>query len=124
MATLEQIIKEAKKLPVEEQRRLRDALEALDSGGKAQRANQEPSSRRPQSPQVNNGDDEIRQRRMEWLKAHREEYAGQYVALAGDVLVGHGATIREAHEQAKQKGVENPFLVRLTSESEVLFAGW
>jgi hypothetical protein len=71
-----------------------------------------------------NGDDQIRQRRMKWLKAHREEYAGQYVALAGDVLVGHGVTIREAHEQAKDSGVENPFLVRLTSESEVLFAGW
>jgi Family of unknown function (DUF5678) len=72
----------------------------------------------------NNGDDEIRRRRMEWLESHREEYAGQYVALAGDVLVGHGATIREAHQQAKENGVENPFLVRLTSESEVLFAGW
>ncbi len=81
-------------------------------------------SPRPEPFHDDNGDDQIRQRRMEWLKAHREEYAGQYVALAGDVLVGHAATIREAHEQAKENGVENPFLVRLTSESEVLFAGW
>jgi len=40
------------------------------------------------------------------------------------VLVGHGPTIREAHEQARQQDVENPFLVFLTSESETLFAGW
>jgi coproporphyrinogen III oxidase len=69
-------------------------------------------------------DDEIRQRRLEWLKAHREEYAGQYVAMDGEVLVGHGATIGEAHGQAKLKGVRSPFLARVTSENEVLFAGW
>jgi len=67
--------------------------------------------------------DEARARRLGWMKAHREQYAGQYVALAGDVLVGHGRTIREAHDQAKAKGIENPFLARMTSESEVLFAG-
>ncbi len=69
-------------------------------------------------------DDEIRQRRLEWIKAHREEYAGQYVALQGDSLVGVGSTIKEAHEQAKAKGFPNPFLVRLDSENEILSAGW
>lgn len=69
-------------------------------------------------------DDEIRQRRSEWIQAHREEYAGNYVALAGDQLVGVGRTIREANEQAKAKGCKNPFLVRLTSEQEILSAGW
>src|SRR2546430_2747909 len=78
-----------------------------------------------ESTQSNNGDDEAtRERRLDWLKVHREEYAGQYIAMAGDVLVGHGRTIREAHERAKENGVEHPFLVRLTSESEVLLAGW
>ncbi len=71
-----------------------------------------------------NPDDETRQRRMEWIKAHREEYAGKYVALEGDRLVGVGRTIREAHEQAKEKGFKNPFLVRITSEHETLSAGW
>jgi hypothetical protein len=66
----------------------------------------------------------IRQERLHWLKSHREEYAGQYAALDVVVLVGHGRTIREAHEQARQNGVENPFLVRPTSESDALFAGW
>ena len=69
-------------------------------------------------------DDDIRQRRTEWIQAHREEYAGNYVALAGDRLVGIGRTIREANEQAKEKGCKNPFLVRLTSEQEILSAGW
>lgn len=62
-------------------------------------------------------------RRLEWLKAHREEYAGLYVALDGDKLVGQGATMREAREQAIENGVDNPFLVRLDSENTVLPAG-
>lgn len=62
--------------------------------------------------------------RMNWLKANREKYAGQYVALNGDKLVGKGKTIREAHEQAKQNGIEKPFLVRVSSENEILSGGW
>ena len=116
MATLEQIINEARSLSPAEKRKLPQILDLELEQAKAQD--------RAQPTHSENGDDETRERRLEWLKSHREEYAGQYVALAGDVLVGHGPTIREAHEQAKQKGVENPFLVRLTSESEVLFAGW
>jgi hypothetical protein len=116
MATLEQIIDEARSLSPAEKRKLRQVLDV--------ELEQVKAADRAQPTHSDNGDDETRKRRLEWLKSHREEYAGQYVALAGDVLVGHGPTIREAHEQAKQKGVENPFVVRLTSESEVLFAGW
>ncbi len=116
MATLEQIIDEARSLSPAEKRKLREVLDLELEQVKANDGAQPTHS--------DNGDDETRKRRLEWLKAHREEYAGRYVALAGDVLVGHGLTIREAHEQAKQKGIENPFLVRLTSESDVLFAGW
>ena len=77
-----------------------------------------------QESRPNDVDEATRLRRLEWLKAHREEYAGQYVALDRDLLVGHGATISEAHNQARQKGVYYPFLVRVTSENEILFAGW
>lgn len=115
MTTLEHVKQMALTLTPEEKQALaRYLLEAVD---------QELTSSREDSA-LRSEEDEIRQRRMEWLKMHREEFAGQYVALSGDVLVGHGTTIREAHRQAKEKGVERPFLVRLTSENEVLFAGW
>jgi predicted membrane GTPase involved in stress response len=61
---------------------------------------------------------------MAWLKAHREEFAGQYVALDGDRLVGVGATIREAHEQARLQGVESPFITHISSVNDAPFGGW
>lgn len=61
---------------------------------------------------------------LTWLKANRETYAGQYVALDGKHLVGHAKTMREARQQAKQQGVNNPFLMRVSSEQEVLPAGF
>jgi hypothetical protein len=65
-----------------------------------------------------------RAQHMAWLKAHREEYSGQYVALDGDRLVGVGLTIREAHEQARQHGVERPFLTQISSVNDAPFGGW
>jgi uncharacterized protein DUF5678 len=65
-----------------------------------------------------------RAQHLAWLKSHREQYAGQYVALDGDRLVGCGASIREAHEQARQQGIENPFLVHVSSENDAPFGGW
>ena len=87
----------------------------------AQQDERQPSSASSAVPAA--ADDERRQH-LEWLKAHREEYAGQYVALDGNRLVGCGPTLREACEQAQQNGVAQPFLVRVTSEHETLFAGW
>lgn len=65
-----------------------------------------------------------REQHMVWLKAHREEYAGQYVALDGDILVGCGATMREARQQAREQGIEHPFLVHVSSVNDAPFGGW
>ena len=65
-----------------------------------------------------------RAQHMAWLKAHREEYAGRYVALDGDRLVGSGATIREAHDMARRSGIEHPFLTHISSANDAPFGGW
>jgi hypothetical protein len=67
---------------------------------------------------------DIKARRLAWIQANREEYAGLYVALDDDRLVATGKTLPEAAHKAKHAGVEKPFLVRLTSETEVVFGGW
>ena len=68
--------------------------------------------------------EEERNRQLDWLKENREKYAGKYVALVGDKLVGEGKTIREAHEKAKENGFQNPFLTMIYSETDVPFGGW
>ena len=55
---------------------------------------------------------------MAWLKAHREEYAGQYVALDGNRLVGSGSTIREATDEARRQGIDHPFLTHISSAND------
>lgn len=71
-----------------------------------------------------NSDDETRKRQLEWLKANRENFAGKYVALIDDRVVGEGRTIGEAREQALKNGFKNPFLTRVYSERDVPFGGW
>lgn len=68
--------------------------------------------------------DEERSNQIEWLKSNREKYAGKYVALHGNELVGEGKTLREAREQAKAKGFRNAFTTFVYSENDVPFGGW
>ncbi len=68
--------------------------------------------------------DEVYKSQIEWLKENREKYAGKYVALSGNELVSEGKTLREAHEKAKEKGFQNPFLTFVYSENDVPFGGW
>jgi hypothetical protein len=59
-----------------------------------------------------------------WLKAHATEYAGQYVALNGDQLVGSGPTIRHAHMAAKRNGCPQAFLVHVPPRQGYTWGGW
>ncbi len=62
--------------------------------------------------------------RMDWLKEHREEYAGNYVALDGGCLVGTGKTYQEARLAATQNGVKEAFITHISSVSDEPFGGW
>jgi hypothetical protein len=53
-----------------------------------------------------------RSKEYEWLNQHRNEYAGQWVALDGDRLLGHGSTLKEVAESARQAGVKDALIVR------------
>ena len=125
MSTVEQIIEEARRLPVEERRRLRVALETLESNWETQPGHQERSPQAPQILYVNDGEDEIRRRRLEWLKCHREEHGGQYVALDGDQLLAVGPNYRIAREKALAAGKPNAFVTYLSKSDEIAqMGGW
>ena len=118
MARLEHIINEARLLSPAEKQQLRDALE-LD-------LEQEQTQAQTLTTQNGNGDDErIRARRLEWLKAHREEYGGQYVALDRDTLLAVGSSFRAAREKAVAAGKPDAFVTYLSKPDEIAeMGGW
>jgi hypothetical protein len=106
MATLEQILDEARKLPIDEQRRLRDALEELTSNGDKRSS--------------------FRTRVVEhaWIDAHREEFLDQWVALDEGDLVAHGTDARAVYDEARARGITVPYLVHVTPKVEAYVGGW
>jgi|SRR5688572_2889125 len=106
MATLEQILEEAKKLPPEEQRRLRAALNALESNGDTMPAYRTSKQERA------------------WIETHRDEYLGQWVALDGDRLLAHGADAKRVYDEARAQGITAPYLVRVSPKQEAFMGGW
>ncbi len=117
MATLEQIIDETRSLSPAEKRKLRQVLDLELEQVKAQD--------RAQPTHSDNGDDETRERRLEWLKSHREEYAGQYVALDYDQLIAVGPNYPIAREKALAAGKPNAFVTYLPKPDEIgEMGGW
>jgi len=106
MATLEQILEEARKLPAEEQRRLRAALNAPHSNGDTL-----PTYRTNEQERA-------------WINAHRDEYLGQWVALDGDHLIANGADARTVYEAARAQGVEIPYIDRVEPQVDAFMGGW
>lgn len=106
-ADVERIIEEVRRLPPDEKRRLRQVLDREDQ------ATVEPSER---SVDLS--------RELRWIEEHRVEYAGQWVAVRGDRLLGSGPDGRQVYEAARAAGDERPFVTRVEPVGELPFAGW
>ncbi|HEX4946777.1 MAG TPA: DUF5678 domain-containing protein [Blastocatellia bacterium] len=63
-------------------------------------------------------------REREWLRQHRYEYAGQYVALDGGRLIAFGPDGRVVIRQAREAGVKAPYIARIEAADELPFGGW
>jgi hypothetical protein len=115
MARLEQIINEVQSLSWSEKRELREALD-----------NELEQQQTPQVQPVrsSNGDDaKTRELHLEWLKSHRDEYGGQYVALDCDELIAVGPTYRSAREKALTAGKPDAFVTYLPKTDEIAQMG-
>ena len=106
-AEVERIIEVARRLPPDERRRLREALDRED---------------RPKVPPRGHTVDLSRE--LRWIEEHRAEYAGQWVAVRGDRLLGSGPDGRQVYEAARAAGDERPFVKRVEPNGELPFAGW
>jgi hypothetical protein len=85
----------------------------------------EKSAKKSETRPLKNADagKDAKARQLEWLKANRDEYAGQYVALEADVLIAHAETIKEIRRQLQGKDSSDLFIVKVYAEETILSAG-
>ncbi|MBL8186409.1 MAG: hypothetical protein JNK38_00290 [Acidobacteria bacterium] len=61
----------------------------------------------------------------QWISHHRDQFRGQFVALAGDRLLAHGADEGEVIDQARLAGFPSPFVTYIETEAEEHYlSGW
>lgn len=59
----------------------------------------------------------------EWLAENREKYMNQWVCLEGDKLIAHGSDALAVDREAREAGIQAPFLEHIVEE-KYPFGGW
>ncbi len=65
-----------------------------------------------------------RSREHEWLKEHRDQYAGKYVAVHGGSLIAQGDSYKEVALKARELGVPDALMIRVEPSDALPFAGF
>ena len=78
-------------------------------------------SKNGKSPKTAN--DEIRKKRMAWLKENQAKYGGQFVVLDGDKLLGTAKSFIEGRKIAIEVGVPDAFVNYLSKPNEEGYLG-
>jgi hypothetical protein len=100
--TFEQVLSQVKALPPQDAAKLRDYLNAQFQQDEAIEAARELA----RDASLRNLSDEYR-----WIEEHREEYAGQWVALIGDQLISSSLRGKEAYDAAVAAGHPDAFML-------------
>ena len=108
--TAEQLLKTIRNLPAAERRRLFEMAEAEHL----------------LSPLANQPENEKNkfQLAMGWIKENRQKYDGQWVALDGDKLLASGTDGKKVHAEAQSRGVDVPFMHRISANETEPSGGW
>lgn len=112
--TAEQIIETVRALPLSEKEKFFDLAEA-----EKQKVLSEKEAR--------NSDLRSEQKKfrlaMNWLNENRRKYLGQWVCLDGDRLIAHGTDAVKLYKEAREKGIEVPFVEHITEDKEAYGGG-
>ena len=66
-----------------------------------------------------------RTREAKWIDENRTAYAGQWVVVEGDRLIAAGVDPLRVFADAKEQGVQSPFIVHVLPEDPLPFVpGW
>jgi hypothetical protein len=110
---LEQAIEIIRALPVEDYGKLREVIDA-----------EERTKQVKVEKKIELSSDIERHKTSEkWFAENREKYMNRWVCLYGDELIAHGTDALEVDRQAKEKGIESPFLEHIVEE-KYPFGGW
>lgn len=61
---------------------------------------------------------------VEWLQKHRDEYAGQWIALDGEKLIASGDDLKQVISTARRLGVPDALMMRVEPNDALPFAGF
>ncbi len=110
---------------------LKDVMEKVEETGvtNALVVRAEPYSSSPQlpiKPKIIATNLPIKDRSKEnaWLARHRDQYAGQWIALDGDRLLGHGKRFKDAARAADDAGVPDALIFIVEGSQDLPFAGF
>jgi hypothetical protein len=117
---VQNLIEQAKSLSPEDLRLLIESLNHTQTNDLGSSEKDESDSAKARVPMSK----ESSERNLNWLKQHRNEYSGKYVALLDGELISFGKTIKEAREKSIDLGVHRPMLVFVLGENEIAFGGW
>jgi flagellar motility protein MotE (MotC chaperone) len=111
--TFEQAIEIIRQLPPSEREKLRDWIDEENQKISAEESKREKLAR----------ENERFRRALKWIDEHKEEFDGQWVCLDGDKLIAHGFDGKKVYQEAKEKGIETPFLERIKA-NELPYGPW
>lgn len=100
-----------------------DVIHSLPSGEQEKIRKTLENEKREKAEKLKS-DLELYKKAKQWIEEHREEYLDQWVCLEGDRLVSHGMNGMEVHRQAKEAGIDAPFMVRIIDEPRNFVGAW
>lgn len=120
MPTLQEVMQQAKTLPVTEQVTLAEFL--LEQ---ATRDEQNTTKNSVQfDPKVFERPDMERKLEREWLKQNWREYLGQWVAIEGDKLISCSEDAKNVFAEARAAGIRVPFVIHVQDPTLPQMGGW
>jgi hypothetical protein len=115
---LEQIVEAIDALPPDEQEQVRQKLNERKSGRNSPLPPGFETRRLPPTGAQVKGI----AREMAWIEQHRDEYAGQWVALDGERLIKAGRSAKEVHDAARAESVPDALIVKVIPRNRLQFA--
>lgn len=112
--TAEQLLETVRALPVSERKKFYDLAEV-----EKQKILSENGTKKAEST----GERTKFQLAMKWLDENRQDFLGQWVCLDGNRLVAHGADALKIYKEAREKGIEVPFVEHIVEEKEAYGGG-